>query len=170
MVDFQKTGQKTSIVLGIEKTDYASTNSLAASYKPMKMTKHKQRQILFDEQNGKIENKTQPKEPKFDRQTLIQTSWSFGTQKNDWKTDSSSSYIKYDKNDQCQATVSTSELQKTHVNLGTDKIKYETTTKSGFLPQKRIPQPPQTITKAELQKSRVVFGDGSSRYWQLSTK
>ena len=172
MADFQKTGQRTSFVLGIEPTQYASTNSLAASYKPMKIIKHRHRQILMEEQQHNKENKKQSKEPKFDRETLIKTSWSFGDAKNDWTTDAKSSYIQYNKNDQYKPSVSTAELQKTHVNLGTDKIKYETTTKSAFVDivTKKIPQAQATISKQELQKSTVTLGDGKTRYWEKSTK
>ena len=126
----------------------------------------------MEEQERNKENKRQSNEPKFDRQTLIKTSWSFGNAKNDWLTDSKSSYIKYDKNNQFQPTVSTAELQQTHVNLGSDKTTYETTTKSAFVDivTKKIAQAQPTISKQELQKSTVTLGDGKTRYWEISTK
>ena len=175
MSEFQKTGQSTSFCLGIAKVDYCSTNSLAKSYKAMDTTKHRHRQLLWNEHqsNKQQMDNEQTNAIKLDRATLCGTNWSFGNVgcKNEWTTDAQSSYIKYDDMDQCKSTISTSELQKTNLYLGGNKRTiYDTTTKSSYTAKKPVPQCQRTMTKAMLQASRVTLGDGRTRYWEKSTK
>ena len=175
MKQFQENSRKTSIIFGIEKTPYSSTNSSAKTYKPLLITKHKHRQKLWNDlKTGNIENNNNnDKTEKFDRSKLIKTSWKFGDEQNEWKTDSNENYIKYDKNNNCESQkISTSKLQKTHIHFGSNINHYKTTTNTSFLDiiSKPIDQPQSVISKTQLQQTRIVFGDGQTRYWQKSTK
>lgn len=153
--EWKKNGQRTTFIFGYNKPEYASTNSLAKSYKPYKLDNNNKE---IDTTNKNKEKISYNNGPKYDLTTLQKSSWNIGSYKRTWETAMRNDYMEHSLNNVCEdKTVSTSELQKNAWKLGFHKTKYDTTIKSSFIKQKEIPQFTSKIKKADLQKTHIYL-------------
>ena len=92
MVEFQKNGQKSSIIFGTDERDYGTSCSTAVNYKQIDIAKRKH-WTRSQQSDG---NKKPPSFPTFDKESLIKTSFVLGNEKPCYNTETKSNYVARD--------------------------------------------------------------------------
>ena len=92
MAEFQKIGQRSSIIFGIESRDFGTSCSAAANYKPIDVQKRKYWLMASQRKRGEPGSQA-PELPPFDKQTLINNTFVLGNSKTNYDTETKSSYV-----------------------------------------------------------------------------